>query len=158
MLRRVVVRRLVEKIRGFGQDQESVREALRDPELALVLGGQVGADPFAEGGRALSHVYGDVEHLSRNDPDQLALRLPDLVVKPAQYISSGAGVIVLREARLQAGFFLKDAVVQAFKEKAALVAEHFGLDDEHAGNFGLYDIHFSYSSSGVVLLHTAPRS
>ena len=59
---RVVVGALVEEFGRRAEHEEAVREARRHPQHALVLGGQLGADPLAERRRAATQVDRDVEH------------------------------------------------------------------------------------------------
>ena len=61
-LRGVIVGGLVEEIGAVAQDQETVREAGRYPELMLVLRRQLHAHPLSEARASLTHVDGDVEH------------------------------------------------------------------------------------------------
>ena len=63
-----------------------MREAGRDPQLAMVVGAQLDADPAAEGRAAAAHVDGDVEHRALRHAHQLALRVRrHLEVQPAQH-------------------------------------------------------------------------
>jgi hypothetical protein len=80
-----------------------VREAGRDPHLALVLGRQFAAIPLAEGRRALADIDRHVEHRAGGGAHQLALRLLDLVMQAAQHAFRRARVVVLHELGGDAG-------------------------------------------------------
>ncbi|EXI73328.1 MAG: hypothetical protein AW07_02748 [Candidatus Accumulibacter sp. SK-11] len=91
MLRRVVVGCLVEEVGAFRQHQEAMGEAGRNPQLFLVLGTELMANPAAEGWRALAQVDRDVEDGALHDQHQLALGFRrQLVVQSAQDVLRGS--------------------------------------------------------------------
>src|SRR5258708_5961849 len=114
-------------------DAEAVDEAGRHPELAVVLAGEDGAHPTAEGGRARPDVDRDVEDLALQGTDQLALGFPGLRVQAAQDVAVRVGLIVLDEGAGQA-FGLELFPVIDLEEEAALVGEDSGLDEDDLGN------------------------
>src|SRR5712691_4937941 len=87
VLRGVEIRRLVEHFGEFAQNAESVRETYRNPEQLVRFGAYADAFPPAEPGRAAADVHRHIENLAGDDADELALRLADLVVQPAQHAS-----------------------------------------------------------------------
>jgi hypothetical protein len=88
-----------------------------------------------------SQVDRDIEYFACNDPHQLSLRLPDLIVQPAQHVLCRARMVVLDEARLQAGRFFEHALVEAFEEESAFIAEHLGRQDQNVRYLGSDDVH-----------------
>src|SRR4026209_1373351 len=60
-------------LRDRADHAESVSEALRDEDLFEVRRRQVDADPASECRRSAPDVYGNVEDLAFNDPDELSL-------------------------------------------------------------------------------------
>jgi hypothetical protein len=141
MLRRVVVGGLVEEIRRFGDDEEAVGEARRQPEHAIVGFRQLDAGHLAEGRRAAADVHGDVEHRAARHAHQLALRLAQLVMQPAQHAAGGAGMVVLHELGADAGRLGQHALVVALEEEAARVAEDLRFEDQRVVDLGLDDLH-----------------
>src|SRR5438034_2927978 len=85
VLRRVEIRRLVEHFGEFTQNAEPVREPYRDPEQFVRFGAQANAFPPAQPGRAAPDIHRHIENLAGDDTNELALRLMDLVMQPAQY-------------------------------------------------------------------------
>ena len=142
MLGGVVVRGFIEKVREIRQNEKAVRKAFRDSELALVIRGQRGSDPSSEGRGAFPQIHRHVEHLAHDDSHQLGLRLPDLVVKPPQNVPGRARVVVLREARLQAGPFFELTMIEALEKEPAVVPEHSGFEYQDTRNFRLDYVHF----------------
>ena len=132
----VVVGGLVEELGLVGEDQEAVGEALRDPELPLVLGGEHLAQPAPAGRRAAPQVDGHVEDLAADHPHQLPLRLRQLVVEAAQHAARREAVVVLHEAERPAQGRLQLALVVALEEEAPGVAEDLRLDHHDAGQGG----------------------
>src|SRR2546425_426565 len=118
-----------------------VWEGARDPGQALGRGIGPERDRPAEGRRAAPDVDRDVEDLAGDDPDDLALRLPDLIVQAAQHAAPRARVVVLHEVRVQAGGLAERLAVVAFQKEAALVAEDFRLEDENLRDLGRDDLH-----------------
>jgi hypothetical protein len=51
-------------------------------------------------------------------------------------------VVVLHEADIDAGFFDELAFVVAFEEKAAVITEYRGLEDQYVGDIGRNDVHW----------------
>ena len=70
------------------------------------------------------------------DPHEFALRVFGLEMQSAQDATLGAAVIVLNEIRGVTDSLIKVTLVKAFKEKTALVTEHFGREQQHIGNVG----------------------
>jgi len=95
MPRGIIIRGLIEKFGDIGQDQKTVREPFRNPELAPVFGGKANARPFAAGRRTFAHVDCHVKDFADNTAHQFSLWLPNLVMKPAQHAFERAGMIVL---------------------------------------------------------------
>jgi hypothetical protein len=98
---------LVEDLCGVGEDQEAVGEAFRDPEeLKLVSGGlsfKVEPSPLAEIWGVGPEIDSDIPDVAREDPDEFALGLPELVVEATQDAFSREGLVVLNELAWEAG-------------------------------------------------------
>lgn len=105
-------------------DVKAVGKAGRHPEHLFVALVQVGAHPLAEGGGALAHVHGDVEHFAFGDAHQFALGLLMLEVQATQDALAGAGVVVLHEL-VVAAVLDEFALAEGFHEEAAFVAKDF---------------------------------
>ena len=82
-------------------------ETFGDPEeLEVVVGGlsfEVKAGPFAEVGRVAAQIDGDVPDMAREDADEFALRLAELVMQAAEYALDGERLVVLNELRGKTG-------------------------------------------------------
>src|SRR5690606_34661744 len=85
-------------------------------------------------------VHRHVIHRPAAHAHQLALRARLLEMQPAQHAALRARVVVLHEgqgdARLAVALDL-----EGLEEEAAVVAEGLRLDDQHAGQRGLDDVH-----------------
>ena len=117
----------------FAQYHEAMGEAFRHPELAVILGRQVYTHPLAEIRRASADIDGYVQHFTGGDAHQFALGVFELVMQAAQHAFLRARVVVLHKLALEPGGPFKGAGVEAFVEKTALITEHFGFDDQYAG-------------------------
>jgi hypothetical protein len=75
---------LIKNFGGVGEDEEAVGETLRDPQkLEIVvhrLGFQVKAGPLAEVRGVAAEVDRDVPDVAREDADEFALGLAELIV------------------------------------------------------------------------------
>jgi hypothetical protein len=130
----------VEKIRRFRQHREAVGKAARHPHLAAVLLAQFDGDVAAEGRAADADIDRDIEHAAAQHGDELALGPRILQMQAAQHPTGGARQVVLHErtANSRGGVTIRP---EGFDKKAAMVAEHFGLDDQHFGDCGANDVH-----------------
>src|SRR3546814_6443017 len=90
--------------------------------------------------RRTAEIDRDIEHRARRYAHQLSLRLPNLIMQPAQHAPGRPAVIVLHPWAGNAGC-LKRPGVPAFHEEAAIVAEHLWFDDDDAGQIGFDEIH-----------------
>ena len=119
-----------------------MREARRNPELALVVLGELLAHPPAEGGRAPADIDGHVPDAAAHHAHELALGMRrQLVVQAAQHTPGGAAVVVLHEVDIRAGGGMEGLLVETFVEKAARVAEDLGLDQENVRDGGGGGVH-----------------
>jgi len=119
---------------------EAVGEACGDEELSAVLGAELDHHVSAEGRRALAHVERDVDDGPLEHLDQLRLRPRVLKVKATQDAPRGARHVVLDEVARDAGGAIALGV-KALEEEASRVAEHLGLDDQHARERRLDHVH-----------------
>jgi hypothetical protein len=139
---RVEVRGLVEKVRAVAGHDKPVREARRDPELAVVLARQLDPDPLTEGRAALAQVDRDIKHGALRAANELALRVRwQLVMQPAQHALGRARVVVLHKVHVVADGLVEDLLVVALHEEAASVPEDLGLQDEDIGDGSADDVH-----------------
>jgi hypothetical protein len=89
-----------------------------------------------------SDVDSDVEDHAARHTHQLALRMRRLLpVQAAQHAARRARMVVLDEGDPLAGRGHERLLVVALEEEAARVAEHLGLDDEHAFDRGGSGLH-----------------
>jgi hypothetical protein len=87
----------VRHIGNIAKDEESVPKPRRNPHLLSVSGLQGHATPFAKVRRRAPEIDSDVEDDTAHGAYELALRLLQLKMQPAQYVANRAAVIVLRE-------------------------------------------------------------
>src|SRR5580698_7000500 len=99
----------------------------RHPQHMVVLLGERGTHPAPEGRRTAPDVDRDVVHGAGHDPDELPLRLLNLVVQPAQDIPRRAAVIVLYELHIESGGS-EFTLLPGLEEKATRVAKHLRPD------------------------------
>src|SRR5690606_19597455 len=125
----------------------AVREAGRNPQLAMIVLAQLDTGPAPETRRAAAQVNRHVEHPPAYDAHQLALGLLQLVVQPAQHTARRARVVVLHEIDIEPGQLTEGARVPALEEKAARVAEHLGLEQQHLGQCSGGRLHQNTRSS-----------
>ena len=119
-----------------------MREAGRDPELAVADVVELEADPVPEGRAGAAHVGRDVENPAARHPHQLALRVRiALQVQAAQDAFGRARLVVLDEGHGRADGGVECLLVEALEKEAARVAEHLRLDDQHAGQGGRGHLH-----------------
>ena len=75
VLRRVVIRRFVEKFGAVAQDQKAVRETRWNPQLTPVFRRKHGTRPLAKIRRIAADIHGHVKHFTGNNAHQFALCL-----------------------------------------------------------------------------------
>lgn len=102
-------------------------EALRNPQLVLILRRKNRTRPFAERRRGTAQINGDVEHLTLNHANQLPLRLLDLIVQTTEYVISRSRVIVLHKFDRPADSRLENTLVKALEEKTSIISKHVRL-------------------------------
>src|SRR5690606_4931383 len=95
--------------------------------------------------RAPPKINRDVEDLSRRHAHELALRAAELIVQAAQRMAHGSTVVVLHELPIEP-VLDESALVPRLEEKAALVREDVGLDDQHVRYPGRRYFHVGGSS------------
>ena len=103
------------------------------PQLVLVFSGKVRAYPFAERRRAAPDIHGHVEYFSVHHTHQFALGAVKLIVQAAQDAFHGAGVVVLNKLHRAPDGVFKLAVVEAFKEKPAIIPKDLGFESHDVG-------------------------
>src|SRR6267378_6046084 len=140
VLRCVVVRSFIEHFGRFTQHAKAMRKPRRYPEHLVRLGVEANALPPAKSGRAAADVHRHVEDLAGDYPDELALRLADLIMQPAQHAASRAGVVVLDETGADPRA-LELPFVPALEEEAARIAEHPRFEKQHFREAGRNDLH-----------------
>src|SRR5208283_4416872 len=131
VLRSVVIGGFIEDVSLVRSHAESVGKARRYPQDAPVVAGQANGFPFAKRWRTVAQVHGNIEDLAFHHPHQFALRMLDLVMQPAQDIALRTGMIVLHKPILDAQV-RQGALVVAFQEESAPVAEHARLEKHQA--------------------------
>ena len=84
------------------------------------------ASPFAEVGRTGAEVNGDVPNVAGEDPDELSLRLAELVMESSQYAFGGERLVVLDKfgGQIMVG---KGFMVINFCEPTATISKALGL-------------------------------
>ncbi len=123
-------------------------QARGNPELLLVGGGKLDTEPSTERRARRADVDCDIEDAALRDANEFALGvLALLVVEPAKDTLRGARMVVLHEREAGSGGLVEAALVEAFEEKATLVAENLRLQDEHPVDGGGRDDHDGYTLS-----------
>ena len=64
-----------------------------------------------------------------------------LKVQAAQHAALGVGVVILHEVQVEPRQLGVSAAVMPLHKEPPLVAMHVGLNDQHAGQPGLMDLH-----------------
>ena len=106
---------------------KTVCESAWYEELAVILGGQLDGDVFAERGRSAPYIDGDVQNPTLNDPYQFGLGCgPLLEMEPAQHAPAGFGFVVLHEAH-GTDLCVEAALRVALEEVTPRVAENLRL-------------------------------
>ena len=132
-LRMVIVRAIVKKFGFIAEHAKTVGESDRHVKLFFITGGQDLADPASEGRRAEPDVYNNVKNFAAEHADQLALRMPDLVMESAQSMPDGLGMVNLDKISVNA--LRRESIPPVgFHEKSAAVLEDLGLDKQNVPN------------------------
>ncbi|MCY1452735.1 hypothetical protein D9M71_696770 [compost metagenome] len=79
----VIISGLVEELGGVAEHDKTVSEAFGDPELAVIVGGQSGRYPLAEGRRTSADIDRNIQHFTAGHSDQLPLDVLQLIVQAA---------------------------------------------------------------------------
>ncbi len=124
-------------------------ETARHVKLVEALGGKNAGNPATESWRIRPDIDRDIEYRSREDADELVLRMRfELQVEAAEHSGfGGAGLVVLRPVAGNAGG--GEAVgLPGLGEEAALVAItwRYDLDNTHSKRI---DLHWSAPSSAT---------
>ncbi|GAB0074098.1 hypothetical protein IBA8403_46930 [Pseudomonas syringae] len=90
--------------------------------------------PFAERRGALAQVDRNVKDFSDGDSDQLALWLLNLVMQTAKNALHRTRMVVLNERYRTPNGLFECLLVEAFKEKTAIVSENLGLKYDDVWN------------------------
>ena len=137
----VVLSGFVQNLGELTQHQETVGEALGNPQLAIVLRRKTHGYPLAEMWRAAPHINSHIKDFPGTDPNQFVLGILKLVMQPAQHAFLRARMVVLNELSAQASGFLENLRIETFVEKTTIVTENLGLDDQNTGQVGGHNIH-----------------
>jgi hypothetical protein len=98
VLGRILSGAFINDVSGITYDEEAVSKTRWNVKHAVIFFRQFGTDPALECGRPFPDINGNIEDLSFDTLNQLALcvRSP-LVMKPPQYTSHGTGIIILHK-------------------------------------------------------------
>ena len=121
-------------------------EPLGHPQLPPVLGRELDAYPAAEAGGPGADVGGDVEDCAGHNADELPLRPGLLIMEAPEHMPPARALVVLDKRHGPANGRREGGGVKALEKRSAVVGEHAGLEQEHAGNLGGYDVHPRRSS------------
>ena len=138
----------VDDIGARAQNTESVGESLRDVQLVLRGGVENDADPAAEAVGPAAYVDRHIEDPSRENRDELRLRVLDLIVQAAQDGARRPRMVVLHEPCVDTRRPVALFAVR-FQEETAVVGEDAGLDDPDLRKLGGNDLH-AYRLADVV--------
>ena len=91
------------------------------------------AEPLAKCRRMSADVYRHIINLTRNDPDELSLRLLDLVMQASQHTLTGFRMVVLYKIKRDSGVRKFLFLVTLYK-KAPFIWKDFGFNDQDTWN------------------------
>src|SRR6478672_849924 len=137
---------LISHVGGLAQNEETVREPGRDPDLPTVPRLERHANPLAVAWRRSPNVDGDVEDSTGHRTHELALRLLELKMESAKNVSRRATVVVLRESCREAER-LEAVLAKDLGEEAPRVAMHGSAHDQNLRKRGRFRDHATESSS-----------
>ena len=124
-------------------------QSARNPELTMAVLVELDRDVPAEGRAADAHVDRDVDRASAQHGDKLALGIRILDMQAAKHALRRAREIVLHEAVGDPALRIA-LLLERLHEEAARVSEHLGLDDQHARDGGLDDVHRTFGAASLV--------
>jgi hypothetical protein len=124
-----------------------VGKATRHPQLASILLAQVDGNVLPEGRTANADIDRNVSHMAAENTDELALHSRMLQVEASEHAVGGTREIVLNE-RTQNALRRVPIRLEGFEKKAAVIAEYFGLDDQHLRDRSPNDIHAGPAHGG----------
>ena len=138
----VIIGAFVYEFCAVAQHIKAVGKAFGHPQLVLVGRREHGACPLPEGGRFAAQIHGHIKHGAGHHAHKLALGVFGLVVQAAQHTGGGFGMVFLHKG-VRSNIRPKPFIAEGFHKKAALITEHFWLEDFHVGNAGGDNIHQS---------------
>jgi hypothetical protein len=106
-------------------------------EFAVAIAGfEIEGSPATEVGRVAAEIDGDVPDVTREDADELSLRMAELIVETAEDATCGKRLVVLGEDRREAEC-RKSIHIENFGEPTASVAVTRGLQDFYIAQGGI---------------------
>ncbi|CAJ0809896.1 hypothetical protein LMG19087_00591 [Ralstonia wenshanensis] len=96
-LGRVVVGSLVDQIGDFRENEITMCNAGRGPDLTTILFGEFSRNPATQSRRIHSDIHDHVKNSASHYSDKLSLRLLNLIVEAPQHTLSALTMIVLDE-------------------------------------------------------------
>lgn len=77
-----------------------MRKSFGNPELPLIVCTQSLPNPVTKRGGTSAKIHGNIKYFTDSNPNQLALRIFNLIVQPTQNTFGRAGVIILYKLNL----------------------------------------------------------
>ena len=112
-------------------------EAGGNPELLMVIFGQLLPHPPTKSGRVLADIYRNIPYGTAHHTHQLTLGMRrQLVVQPTQHTFARAAVVILHKLERRARSRIERCLVEAFVKKATYIPKHLGLNHHHLWNGG----------------------
>src|SRR5213079_3256013 len=111
-----------------------------DPQYMFVFARKRLPQPAPERRRAAAQVNGDIKNFSQHSPDQLALRMTNLIMQATQHISPRERVVIL-DKFIHNPQFGHGLFVVAFQKKTTAVSEYRRLEQQHSREPSLPDLH-----------------
>ena len=103
--------------------------------MSLFSPESVKASHFPNVGERPAEIERDIENFAADDAHQLSLRPLNLVMQSAHHIFLRVRVVVLHECVADAELS-KSTLVVTLQKEAAVVAEHFGFEQQNSGQAG----------------------
>ena len=65
---------------------------------------------------------------------QLSLRVPDLIMQSSQHVLSRFRMVVLHKIHITPDQISEQSSIVTFEKESAIIAKHFGFDDQQVGD------------------------
>ena len=129
---------LIAELCRIGQDEKTVRKSSRNEKLLFVFSRKDNALPLAIRVAARAQIDGHIEHCTRNNSNQLRLRMVDLKMKSSQNTSRRSGLVILDKLHIYSST-RKIWRFVCLHKIAATIFIAFDVNDNHTINMSLVE-------------------